>query len=81
MKDVHTALAATLAFASIACNAQNAGPSDPQIASIVVTANQVDIDAGKLAETKTKSQNVKAWRSPSRWSRITAASTRPRPIS
>jgi len=61
MKLVHTALAATLAFASIACNAQNAGPSDPQIASIVVTANQVDIDAGKLAETKTKSQNVKAF--------------------
>ena len=25
------------------------GPSDPQIAHIVVTANQVDIDAGKLA--------------------------------
>ncbi len=29
-----------------------AGPSDAQIAHIVVTANQVDIDAGKLAETK-----------------------------
>ena len=27
-------------------------PNDAQIAAIVVTANQVDIDAGKLAETK-----------------------------
>jgi predicted outer membrane protein len=35
-----------------ACNVQANGPSDPQIASIVVTANRVDIDAGKLAETK-----------------------------
>ena len=26
--------------------------TDPQIASIVVTANQVDIDAGKLAASK-----------------------------
>ena len=61
MRVVHTALAATLAFASIACNAQNAGPSDPQIASIVVTANQVDIDAGKLAESRSKSSDVKAF--------------------
>jgi putative membrane protein len=30
-------------------------PTDPQIAAIVVTANQVDIDAGKLAEHKAKS--------------------------
>ena len=27
-------------------------PNDAQIASIVVTANQVDIDAGKLATSK-----------------------------
>jgi putative membrane protein len=46
---------------SIASNAQGSGPSDPQIAAIVVTANQVDIDAGKLAETKTKSKDVKAF--------------------
>jgi len=33
--------------------------SDPQIASIVVTANQVDIDAGKLALKKSKNAEVK----------------------
>jgi putative membrane protein len=36
-----------------------AGPTDPQIAHIVVTANQVDIDAGKLAESKGSSKEVK----------------------
>lgn len=39
--------------------AQGAGPTDPQIAAIVVTANQVDIDAGKLAESKSGSKDVK----------------------
>ena len=33
--------------------------TDPQIASIVVTANQVDIDAGKLAASRSKSADVK----------------------
>ena len=37
------------------------GPSDPQIAHIVVTANQVDIDAGKLAEKKASSRDVRAF--------------------
>ncbi|HET9646402.1 MAG TPA: DUF4142 domain-containing protein [Burkholderiaceae bacterium] len=36
-----------------------AGPTDPQIAAILVTANQVDIDAGKLAESKGTSKEVK----------------------
>ena len=35
------------------------GPTDPQIAAIVVSANQVDIDAGKLAESKASSKEVK----------------------
>jgi putative membrane protein len=39
--------------------AQGAGPTDPQIAAIVVTANQVDIDAGKLALSKSHSKDVK----------------------
>jgi putative membrane protein len=34
-------------------------PTDAQIASIVVTANQVDIDAGKLAEEKATDAAVK----------------------
>jgi putative membrane protein len=37
------------------------GPNDAQIAHIVVTANQVDIDAGKLAESKSKSKDVRAF--------------------
>ena len=36
-------------------------PNDAQIASIVVTANQVDIDAAKLAETKSHNADVKAF--------------------
>ena len=36
-------------------------PNDAQIASIVVTANQVDIDAGKLAEPKSHNAEVKAF--------------------
>lgn len=39
--------------------AQDAGPTDPQIAHIVVTANQVDIDAGTLAESKGSSKDVR----------------------
>lgn len=36
-------------------------PNDAQIAAIVVTANQVDIDAGKLAAAKGASGDVKAF--------------------
>jgi len=36
-------------------------PNDAQIAAIVVTANQVDIDAGKLAASKGTSPDVKAF--------------------
>jgi len=37
------------------------GVNDAQIASIVVTANQVDIDAGKLAQSRSSNQEVKAF--------------------
>jgi putative membrane protein len=37
------------------------GPNDAQIASIVVTANQVDIDAGKLAVARASNAEVKAF--------------------
>jgi putative membrane protein len=53
------ALASALAWGG--AWAQGAGVTDPQIASIVVTANQVDIDAGTLAESVTKSKDVKAF--------------------
>ncbi len=36
-------------------------PNDAQIAHIVVTANQVDIDAGKLAQKQAKRADVKAF--------------------
>ena len=36
-------------------------PNDAQIASIVVAANQVDIDAGKLATSKASKPDVKAF--------------------
>jgi putative membrane protein len=51
-------LLAVLAAALGTAQAQG-GPSDPQIAAIVVTANQVDIDAGKLALRHTRSRDVK----------------------
>jgi len=50
---------AALAFTGVAF-AQGA-PNDAQIAHIVVTANQVDIDAGKLAESKGSNAQVKAF--------------------
>jgi len=50
---------AALAFTGVAF-AQGA-PNDAQIAHIVVTANQVDIDAGKLAESKASNAQVKAF--------------------
>jgi putative membrane protein len=52
------ALGAAALFAAT-CWAQGGAPNDAQIAAIVVTANQVDIDAGKLAESKGQSNAVK----------------------
>ena len=52
------AAASLLAFSSAAI-AQ--APNDAQIASIVVTANQVDIDTGKMAQTRAHAANVKAF--------------------
>ncbi len=54
---IAVALAASLFF--VAASAQDkGGPSDPQIAGIVVAANQIDIDAGKLAKSNTKNKEV-----------------------
>jgi putative membrane protein len=61
----HPLRLATLSLAialSLHAQAQTAPPpNDAQIAAIVVTANQVDVDAGKLAEGKTRSKAVKAF--------------------
>jgi putative membrane protein len=59
MKMIHAAWAGVAALAAAGVWAQGAGPTDPQIAAIVVTANQVDIDAGKLAKSKSQSKEVK----------------------
>ncbi len=50
-------VAGLLALTATATSAQTV--SDAQIASIVVTANQVDIDAGKLAANRATSPEVK----------------------
>ena len=50
--------AATLLFA-LSAPALAQSPNDAQIASIVVTANQVDIDAGKLAARTSTNAEVK----------------------
>lgn len=59
MKTLGYLFAATLFVATTGVMAQ--APSDAQIASIVVTANQVDIDAGKLAESRAHAADVKAF--------------------
>jgi putative membrane protein len=56
MKLSAIALASSLVL-PVAVSAQ--GVNDAQIASIVVTANQVDIDAGNVAKTRTKNSKVK----------------------
>ena len=53
------AAAGLLLFPFASASAQ--GVNDAQIASIVVTANQVDIDAGKLAASQSTSDEVKAF--------------------
>ncbi len=56
-----TFLGGALLLGSAAVFAQGAAPNDAQIAHIVVTANQVDIDAGKLAESRGSNREVKAF--------------------
>jgi putative membrane protein len=60
MKSSSIILASAFCLAAGGAWAQ-AGPSDAQIAHIVVTANQVDINAGKLAQSKASSKDVKAF--------------------
>jgi putative membrane protein len=55
---------ATLVFGFLLAASATAfaqAPNDAQIAHIVVTANTVDIEAGKLAEKQAKSPEVKAF--------------------
>ena len=59
MNVTRTAYAVFFALAAPLAVAAQGGPTDPQIAAIVVTANQVDIDAGKLAESRSSNKEVK----------------------
>jgi putative membrane protein len=54
-------LAIAVAAAILSFSAQAQAPDDAQIAHIVVTANQVDIDAGKLASSKSTNKEVQAF--------------------
>lgn len=56
-------IALSVSFAGLPALAEvtAAGPSDPEIAHIVVTANKIDIEAGRLAKGKTKNAEVKAF--------------------
>ncbi len=59
MNSSRIAVGAALILAATTAAAQ--APNDAQIAAIVVTANQVDIDAGKLAQSKGSNAEVKAF--------------------
>ena len=61
MKIIYTAWLGVLAVAAAGAWAQSTAPTDAQIAAIVVTANQVDIDAGQLAKAKSTTKDVKAF--------------------
>ncbi|MGH8170942.1 MAG: DUF4142 domain-containing protein [Steroidobacteraceae bacterium] len=61
MKRVTYLLGAVFGASMALAWAQGSGPTDPQIAAIVVAANQVDIAAGKLAERKAQAGEVKAF--------------------
>jgi putative membrane protein len=61
MKNSTLMLAVALIAPMFVSVAQAAAPNDAQIAAIVVAANQVDIDAGKLAESKASNADVKAF--------------------
>ncbi len=52
-------LGAGPAVAQTSATAGGGGPTDPQIAAIVVAANQADIDAAKVARSHTRNKEVK----------------------
>ncbi len=59
MKLLSFVCAGLATLATLVAAAADAGPTDAQIAAIVVTANQVDIDAGSLAKSKAQSKEVR----------------------
>lgn len=61
MKTLAVVFASAFALVAGAVSAQTGAPNDAQIAAIVVAANQVDIDAGKLAKSKASNKDVKVF--------------------
>jgi putative membrane protein len=59
MKNKLIVILATSLMGIIAYGATDEGPTDPQIAAIVVTANTIDIDNGKMAQKKSKDAEIK----------------------
>src|SRR4051794_22767026 len=64
----HAGLVATVAVAIVAIGTSKApaqtqavAPTDPQIVGIVMAANQIDIDYAKLAISKSKNEQVRAF--------------------
>ncbi len=60
---LQSASIAAALVSALACGTASAqgGPTDPQIAGIVVAANQIDIDAGKLARSRSKNKEVRGF--------------------
>lgn len=61
MKSYYMGWVLVAALSGCASAATDSGPTDAQIAAIVVTANQVDVDAGKLAASKSASKDVRSF--------------------
>lgn len=59
LSKVAICLIASSALLSVNANAQKL--TDPEIASVAVTANQIDIDYAKIAQTKSKNKEVIAF--------------------
>lgn len=57
-KITRSVIASLFVLVTTAAFAQSAAPNDAQIAGIVVTANTVDIDAGKLAQKMSQNKEV-----------------------
>jgi putative membrane protein len=61
MRVTYYAALAALILSPLPAAAQNAKPTDPQIAHIAYTAGQIDIDAAKQALKKSKNKEVRAF--------------------
>jgi putative membrane protein len=57
----YSTIAAAGLLSALVAGVSSQGVTDAQIAAIVVTANQVDIDAGKIAASRTTNADVRAF--------------------